>query len=145
MKRFTQMICIVLVFVMVMSTTAFAAEVPETRASNFFTASSVYFWHVSGNSYEIWFDVTAVGTMTELGVSKIVVERSTDEVDWEDVKTYYKADYSQMTKSNTGTYANSVPFTVTQGYSYKAKVTLYAKNSSGTAEMTETTAILDLR
>lgn len=145
MKRFTQIICIALVFVMVMSTTAFAAEVPSPRASNFFMASSVYFWHVSGNSYEIWFDVTAVGTMTELGVSKIVVECSTDEVDWDDVKTYYKADYSQMTDDSTASYANCVPFTAADGYSYRAIVTLYARNSSGTGEMTEVTEVLDLR
>lgn len=145
MKRFTQFICLVLAFVMVMATTAFAAEIPNPRASSFFTASSVYFWHTSGNNYQIWFDVTAVGTMTKLGVSEIKVQRSTDEVNWTTVKTYDMADYSQMTRSNTSTHANYVPYTATTGYSYKAKVTLYAKNSSGTAEMTEYTAILDLR
>lgn len=145
MKRFTQFICLALVFVMLVSTTAFAAEIPNPRASNFFTASSVYFWHTSGNNYQIWFDVTATGIMSKLGVSEIKVQRSTDEVNWTTVKTYDMADYSRMTDSNTSTYANYVPYTATTGYSYKAKVTLYAKNSSGTAEMTEYTAILDLR
>ena len=145
MKRFTQIICILLVCVVVFSTTAFAAEVPESRASMYFAGSSVYFWHTSGSSYQIWFDVTAVGRMYELGASKIVVERSTDEVNWESVKTYYKEDYSQMTGSSTTSYDNYVPFTATSGYSYRAIVTLYARNSSGTGTMRETTTVLDLR
>ena len=130
---------------MLFSTTALAAETPAPRASNFFAGSSVYFWHTSGNNYEIWFDVTAVGTMQKLGVSEIIVQRSTDNSNWSTVKSYYMEDYSQMTKSNTGCYANCVPFSATTGYSYRAIVELYAKNSSGTGYMTETTAILDLR
>lgn len=145
MKRFSQIVCIVLVFVLVMSTTAFAAEIPSPRASNFFGASSVYFWHTSGNSYQIWFDVTAVGTMQKLGASYIEVERSTDLVNWETVRTYGMGAYSQMTTSNTGDYANYVTFTAATGYAYRAIVTLYAKNSSGTGEMDEVTATLDLR
>lgn len=145
MKRFTQFVCIVLVLMMVLSTTAFAVEAADSRASNFFMSSSVYFWHVSGSKYQIWFDVTAVGTMSELGVRKIVVERSTDEVDWEPVKTYNKEDYSQMTDTNTVSHVDYVSFTATSGYSYRAIVDLYARNSSGTGVMTETTAVLDLR
>ena len=107
MKRFTQLLCLVLVFAMVFATTAFAAEMPNPRASNFFGSSSVYFWHVSGSQYQIWFDVTAVGGMSELGASEIVVERSTDLVDWDPVKTYTKASYPQMTtKTTTASYAN---------------------------------------
>lgn len=147
MKRFTQLVCVILVFVMVLSTTAFAAEVPsiDPQASIFFVGSSVYFWHVSGNSYQIWFDVTSKGTMQKLGASYITVERSTDLVNWDPAGSYDMDDYSQMTKSNTARYANYVPFTATTGYAYRAIVTLYAKNSTGTGEMDETTTLLDLR
>ena len=146
MKRFTQCICILLVCVMMFSTTAFAAENTDSRASSFFTASSVYFWRTSGNNYQIWFDVTAVGTMAELGTSKIQVQRSTDEVNWTTVRTYYKEDYPQMIDTNTGRHVDCVSYTATSGYSYRAIVTLYAKNSSGgTGTMRETTALLDLR
>ena len=145
MKRLAQLICIVLVFVTVFSTVAFAAETPQPRASMFFGASSVYFWHVSGNDYQVWFDVTAKSTMQELGASKIKVQRSTDEVNWTTVKTYNMADYSQMTDTNTARHYGCVPYSATTGYSYRAIVTLYAKNSNGTGEMNEYTAILDLR
>lgn len=146
MKRFSQIICIVLVLVTVISTTAFAAEPVEPRGSNYFAASSVYFWHVSGSQYQIWFDVTAKSGMTELGASQIVVERSTDLENWSPVKTYYKSSYPQMTtKTVTATYDNYVTYYPASGYAYRAVVTLYAKNSSGYAEMDEDTAILDLR
>lgn len=146
MKRFIQFICVVLVFVMVLSTPAFAAGTADSRASMFFMSSSVYFYHVSGSQYQIWFDVTAVSGMNELGASKIVVERSTDLSDWEAVKTYNKSTYTQMTtKTVTGTYDNYVTYYAADGYAYRAIVTLYAKNSSGTGEMDEVTATLDLR
>ena len=146
MKRFSQIICIVLVLVTVLSTTAFAAAPVEPRGSNYFAASSVYFWHVSGSQYQIWFDVTAKDTMTELGASEIRVERSTDLVNWEPAGTYYKSGNSQMTtKDPSVRYANYVTYYPTSGYAYRAVVTLYAKNSSGYGEMDEDTAILDLR
>ena len=145
MKRFTQCICILLVCVMMFTTTAFAAEMPEPRGSDFFMASSVYFWNTSGLNYQIWFDVTAVGTMTELGVSEIKVQRSTDERNWTTVRTYYKENYSQMTRSQTAHHADCVSFTATAGYSYRAIVMLYARNSSGSGYMQETTTVLDLR
>lgn len=145
MKRLTQILCMIMVFVTVLSTAAFAAETPTPRASNFFMSSSVYFWHVSGDNYQIWFDVTALSTMQKLGASKIKVQRSTDKVNWTTVKTFNMDDYSQMTTTNTGHYVNCVPYTATSGYYYRAVVTLYAKNSSGTGEMDEVTATLNLR
>ena len=146
MKRFTQCTCILLVCVMMFTTTAFAAEAAEPRASDYFVGSSVYFWHTSGNNYEIWFDVTGKGTMAELGTSKIQVQRSTDEENWTTVRTYYKEDYPQMIDTNTSRHGNCVSYTATTGYSYRAVVTLYAKNSSGgTGTMRTTTALLDLR
>ena len=145
MKRFTHCICILLVCIMLFSTTALAAETADSRASSFFSASSVYFWNTSGRNYEIWFDVTAVDTMQKLGASEIKVQRSTDNSNWTTVQTYDMSDYPQMTTTNTAFYANCVPFTATAGYSYRAIVDLYAKNSSGSANMRATTAILDLR
>ena len=146
MKRFSQIICIVLVLATVLSTTAFAVEPVEPRGSNYFAASSVYFWHVSGSQYQIWFDVTSKKSMTELGASQIIVERSTDLVNWEPAGTYYKSSYPQMTtKTTTVSYANYVTYYPTSGYAYRAIVTLYAKNSSGYGEMDEVTEILDLR
>ena len=146
MKRFSRIICIILILATVLSTTAFAAETVEPRASNYFHSSSVYFWHVSGSQYQIWFDVTAVAGMSELGASQIIVERSTDLVNWSEDESYNKYSSPQMTtKQTTAHYANYVTYFPATGYAYRAIVTLYAKNSSGYGEMDVVTATLDLR
>lgn len=146
MKRFLRMICLVLIFATLCSTAAMAAEQPAPRASYYFAASSAYFWHVSGNQYQIWFDVTSKGIMNELGVSRIVVERSTDLVNWTTVCTYTKNYYPQMTTTaGVSRYTNYVTYYPADGYAYSATVTLYARNSSGYGEADTYTSILDLR
>ena len=145
MMRYTRVACLLLVCVMVFSAVAVTADAAEPRASQYFAYSSIYFWNTSGNNYEIWFDVSALGTMQEVGVSKITVQRSTDEENWTTVKTYYKEDYPQMTRLNAGHHCSCVPFTATPGYSYRAIVYLYARNSSGYGSLRETTPLLDLR
>lgn len=144
MKRFIQILSVMMAMAIFLATPAFAAEAVSPRASSFFMSSSVYFDDVAGSRVDVWFDVTALGIMNELGTSKIKVQKSTDLEDWTTVQTYYKEDYSQMTDTNTGRHADCVPFYPTDGYYYRAVVTLYAKNSSGSATMTTYTPVLDL-
>ena len=145
MKRFIQIVSLLLVMAVFLTTPVFAAEANSQRASLFFTSGSAYFSNVSSEKVDVWFDVNATGMMTELGASKIKVQQSSDKVNWTTVQTYYKADYSQMTANGAFTYAASVPFYYTDGYYYRAVVTLYARNSSGTGEMDTTSPVLDLR
>lgn len=145
MRRFVRLVCLILVFASVATIPVFAAETSEPRASNYFAYGSAYFTVASSTKLEIWFDVTAVGMMDELGASKIVLERSTDGVNWSPVKTYYKASYSQMVDDDGAfMYSASVPYTYSSGYYYCATVTLYAKQGNGSATSTVTTDILDL-
>ena len=144
MKRFIRILSLVMAVAMIMTTPAFAAEAVSPRASNFFMSSSAFFDDVAGSRVDVWFEVTSLGVMDELGASKIKIQRSTDMVNWTTVQTYYKADYSQMTDTNCGSHTACVPFYPTDGYYYRAVITLYAKNSTGSATMTTYTAILDL-
>lgn len=141
MKRFTQIICLLLAAATFLAIPVFA----ESRASNYFMKYSTYLYKISDTQFEIWFDVTAVGGMEELGVKTIELEWSTDKSNWSPVKTYSKEDYSQMIKKNTSRHADCVPYTYDSGYYYRAYVTFYAKNSSGRAEYSDYTATLDLR
>lgn len=145
MKRFIRCICLILVCAMCMITPAIAAENTNLRASSYFRSGSVYLWKISGTQFQVWFDVTALDTMDELGASKIKVERSTDEVNWESMQTYTKEAYSQMIAKKTVQHSDCVAYTYTSGYYYRAVVTLYAKNSSGYALSTHVTPTLDLR
>lgn len=132
MKRFIRSICIILVLSMVMITPALATENNNTRASMFFTRTSAYLHTVSGNTFEVWFSVTATGTMDELGSSAIIVQRRASSSDaWENMKTFYPSSYAQMIDYDQVTHAACVRYTGTSGYEYRAYVEFYAKNSSG--------------
>ena len=125
---------------MLFTTTAFAAE---SRASNFFMMTSTYLERISTTHIEIWFDVTAVDCMDELGVQYIKLQRSTDKSSWETVWTYDKDDYSQMICTNTADHADCVTYTsASSNYYYRAYVEFYAKNSYGTGVYTVYTATI---
>lgn len=146
MKRFVRVVCMILVLASVMTMPAYAAEVADSRASNYFMSGSAYFNVIAGSKFEIWFDVTAVGLMDELGASKIELERSSDGVNWSPVKTFYSSNYPQLLDPDdtSFTYSGYVTHTYTSGYYYCATVTLYAKQGNGTGTMEITTSILDL-
>lgn len=144
MKRFIRCACLLLVVLLMMGTAAFAAE---SRASYYFTRSSVYLYRETSTTrtFEVWFDVLATHSMQELGASTIKVQRSSDGVNWTTMKTFTKEDYSQMICSNTVQHDSYVTYTGTKGYYYRAVITLYAKDSSGTGIMTETTSKIQLQ
>lgn len=134
MKRFTQCVCFILVFSMMLAVPVSAAEV-EPRASDYFGKFSAYLWEVSDTQFQVWFDVTAVRRMDELGASVIIVQRSSDAVNWKDMQTYTKESYSQMTTTvGTASHSGYVTYNNAEtGYYYRAYVKFYAKDSSGSA------------
>lgn len=142
MKKISKYISILLIVSIFLVFPAYATEANDQRASHYFMSYSVYLWEPTN---EAWVEVTAVGTMDELGASEIVIERSTDLVNWTEMQTFEKEDYSQMTVKNKATYANCVPYTFEDGYYYRGIVTLYAKKGNGTGLSTVTTPVLDKR
>lgn len=133
MKRFTQIISILLIFSMVCATSVSAEEMAP-YASNYFTAHSTYLTETSSTSFKAWFSITAVGTMDELGVNYIDIERSSNGVNWSVVKTYDKDDYGSFIAFNKAYHSGSVTYSnKISGYQYRAYVEYYAKRGSGTA------------
>lgn len=130
--RFTRLICFLLIISLVLPVTAFAAE---DRASNYFATDSCYLYKTSSTSFQVWFDVTSVGGMDELGTSVITVQRSSDGSAWTDMKTYTKESYSQMITTNAVTHSGYVTYTGTAGYYYRAYIKFYAKKGSGSATL----------
>lgn len=134
MKHFLRLICLLLVCATICSIPAYAAE-NTARGSDYFMCRSCYLWKTSSTQFQVWFDVTAMSGMDELGVSTIIVQRSADGEDWENMQTYRKANYSSMICKNTAAHASYVTYSGAQtGYYYRAYVCFYAKNSAGTAE-----------
>ena len=144
MKRFVRCVCFFLAVTMILVTPAFAAEIATPRASNYFAYHSTYLEKTSGTQFDVWFDVTAVGGMDELGTSTIEVQRSSDNVNWTTMKTYTKSSYSQMICEDTCAHADYVTYYGTSGYYYRAYVVFYAKKGSGTAEYSMYTSSIKL-
>lgn len=116
-----------------MAVPASATEITP-YASNYFMGFGANLEEASSSSFEVWFSVSAVSTMTKLGVNYIDIERSSDGVNWSVVKTYTKEAYSSLVASNTGYHSGHVTYSNMQsGYQYRAYVDFYAKNSTGSA------------
>ena len=140
MKRLIKSVCLFMAVVMLFATTAFAAE---SRASNYFAMTSTYLERVSSSEIEIWFDVTAVGRMDQLGVQKIKLQRSTDRSNWTTIKTYNRDDYAQMICTNTAAHADCVTYTsASSRYYYRAYVEFYAKKDNGSSMFPDYTATI---
>ena len=133
MKTLIKLICIVLTLAICFSVPA-SAEV-SSRASLFFHQISTYIYQLNDTQFQVWFDVAALGTMQELGAYKITVQRSTDGEDWQNMFSYLPEYYPQMIDYNTIEHGAYVPYHGTQGYYYRAFVTFYAKNSSGSGKL----------
>ena len=140
MKRFSRIVCMLLAVVMVFAAPAAAIENENSRASNFFMSSDVYLYQTTSTQFRVWFEVSALGGMDKLGASEIKVQRSSDNENWTTMKTYTMDSYSNMICENTGAHASYVTYTGQTGYYYRAKITLYAENSSGFGEWDRTTS-----
>ena len=140
MKRISRLICILLAALLILASPAAAAENAEPRASSFFGSSDVYLYQTTSTQFRVWFEVSALGVMEKVGAREIKVQKSADGENWTTMKTYSMNDYTNMICENTGSHASYVTYTGQTGYYYRAKITLYAKNSSGIGEWDRYTA-----
>lgn len=145
MKIFLRLTCIVLSIALCMVLPASADAGENTRASLFFHQISTYIHMLNDTQFEVWFDVSAVGTMQEIGASKITVQRSADGENWQNMFTYRAEYYPQMLDYNTVSHLDCIPYHGTLGYYYRGFVTFYAKSSKGTGEMYRYTNIVYLQ
>lgn len=144
MKRFIRCVSLVLAIVTALAVPAYAVGDADPRASNYFAASSTYLWKTSSTTFQVWFDIDAVGKMDELGASEIKVQRSSDGVSWTTMYTYTKELYPHLIIEDTSSHYGYVTYTGSTGYYYRARVTYYAKKGSGTGEIWEYTSSMKL-
>lgn len=136
MKRFIQIICVLLILSMILVIPAVAAE----QASHYFMSHSCYLWKVSDTKFQVWFDVTAVDFMDTLGASEIKVQVSTDKVNWTTVQTSYDIyEYGTSFAGGHVDYDSAV-----EGNYYRGKVTYYAEDETGIGEYTDYTSYIKM-
>ncbi len=133
MKKLIRFVCLILVCALFFAVPAQATETAEPRASAFFSYYGTDLYKTSSSSFQIWFDVVSnVTTMDVLGVSEIIVYRSADQQSWTKMRTYTMDNYPQMVAQNTTSHDGYVTYNyATTGYYYRARITFYAKNSTG--------------
>ena len=144
MKRVSRMVCLLLVVVMVLAIPVAAMENENARASSFFMSSDVYLYRATSTKFEAWFEVTALGGMDKLGASEIKIQESSDGENWTTVKTCTMSNYSNLICNDTASHASYVSYTGTVGKYYRAKITLYAENSTGTGAWIRYTSSIQL-
>lgn len=144
MKKLVRFVCLILACGLLLAFPAQAASSVESRASSFFSSYGTDLYKTSSSSFNIWFDVVAnVATMDVLGVSEIIVYRSADQQSWTKMRTYTMENYPQMVDQNTSYHSSYVTYNyATTGYYYTARITFYAKNSTGIGERDIYTEIL---
>lgn len=135
MTKIIKTICFMMSIVVLLSLPV-SAEESSTYSSVFFSSYESFVHVPSGRTLEIWFDVVGNGTMDEIGVESIELERSSDGVNWTTVKTFLPEDYPQMICENTGINCDYVSYLGAYGYYFRAYVTFYASNSRGSGYQT---------
>ena len=130
------MIIIALLLIIVISSPfaifANAADTTSTRASDYLNSYNSYIYNAAFGKIQIWFDVTGVHYMDEIGALTVKVYESTDNSTWTWVKTYKHDTTSGMLGENKVYYSSHVDYQGTIGRYYKAYVTIWAgKDGSG--------------
>lgn len=145
-KKVLRFVCMILVFSLLLAVPAQAESVVEPKASAFFSSYGTDLYKTSSSSFQIWFDVVSTAsTMEVLGVSEIIVYRSPDQQNWTQQRSYTTTFYPEMVAQNTTSHEGYVTYNyATTGYYYRAYITFYAKNSTGTGERYVYTEILKM-
>ena len=141
MKRFIRYICLIIVAAVLMTVPALATE---SRASNYIMSTCVYLTKESSTRFDVWHEVIALGYMDELGAAEIKIQESTDGRNWTTVRTITPSDEPSMTIENDFAYASSVSYTGVSGRYYRARIIMFAENSTGRGEVITYTEPLKL-
>ena len=119
-------ILVLIVTLLVPAQTNARATPIEPRASDYLNSYNTYICPMALGKIEIWYSVTGVNYMDEIGVLTIQLYESTDNVNWTWVKTFKHATTSGMLAYDTIYHSNHVDYSGTIGRYYKAYVTIWA-------------------
>lgn len=137
MNKHSRIVCIVslllsITLVLAINVTASEIESLEPRASDFLTSYNTYIYPASFGKVQVWFSVTGVDYMDEIGALTIRIYESTDNENWTWVKTYKQATTDGMLDYDNIYHSGHIEYQGTIGRYYKAYVTIWAgKDGNG--------------
>lgn len=133
-SRFMKAVVIILVMALMLPVSVHAA-MPETvmpMASAYLACYTAYVCAMGNGELEIWFEVTGTETHEYLGVLVIYLYESTDNVNWNWVKTFHHTNHSQMLLTDAWEVMDYVDYDeAVPGRYYKAYVGIWGGPDPG--------------
>lgn len=124
---FVRAIAILLIFVFITPVYANATDIQTSpRASYYLDSYNTYPYNAALGKIRIYFNVTGVDYMDEIGTLNIKILESTDNENWTWVKTYTHDTTSGMLGYNKIYHSGYVEYSGTIGRYYKAYVCIWA-------------------
>lgn len=128
--------------VLLLASMTMAAYAADTRASAYFSATSVRAYAQSGGKILFEIDVDATHTMQEVGAAEIYVYEQQDNGRWDNVYTFTMDDHPYLIETNSiGAYVDAT-YQGTVGKNYYAAVACYAKDQNGTERLYDNTPVV---
>ena len=104
---------------------AASAETIAPKASYYLTSYNSYIYPAAWGKIQVYFDVTGVDYMDELGTLSIQIYESTDNINWTWVKTFTHDSTSGMLGYDKIYHSGHVDYSGTIGRYYKAYVCIW--------------------
>lgn len=125
-------ILLLLIISFIVPTVAQAAESDASRASYYLDSYNTYIYPAAYGEIQVWFTVTGVQYMDEIGTLSIALFESTDQKNWTHIRTYTHDVTSGMLGFDKFYHSGHVTHVGTVGRYYKAYVCIWAgKDGSG--------------
>ena len=121
-RKVFRIVALVLAVILLLPVGAMAAE---SRSSLYLDSYSAYTYPAGWGKVQVWFDVTGVDDLDEIGALEIQLYESKDNTNWTWVKTFDYTDYSDMLGYNNYTHTGHVQHNGTIGRYYKAYVCIW--------------------
>lgn len=127
-SMFIRIVALVLVAAFVAPINAYSATNSEIspRASDYLNSYNTYIYQAALGKIQVWFTVTGVDYMDDIGVLKVYLYESTDNETWTHVKTFNHDTTSGMLGENKIYHSGHVEYSGTIGRYYKAYVCIWA-------------------
>lgn len=134
---------IIVITITSVSSSALAAD--TQRSSAYLDSYNAYIYDCGNGHFQIWFSVSGVNVMDQLGALNVILKESSDNgTTWNIAKTYRYTAYPSMLGTNRMSYLSCVEFTGTVGYKYYANVSIWAGRNGGGDSRQITTPIVRL-
>ena len=107
------------------------ASAAEARASYYLSSYQAYVYPAGSGEIQVWFSVTGVDYMDDIGALWIEVYESTDNSTWTYKKTYMHTDYAGLLDQDDIYHSGHISYQGVKGRYYKAYVCIWAGKDGG--------------